>query len=89
MAGIGAKSPRYGPRLLGGWERFQAWRNARKSAVATFADSASTASASLSSALNAQTEGLAIIAAQIAIKRIAGEAAAKVQKAQATLDKLA
>jgi hypothetical protein len=75
--------------MLSGWERFQAWRNARKSAVGRFIADGQSASASLSTALIAQTRGHAELAAQAAIKRIANEAAAKVAQAQNTLDKLA
>lgn len=89
MASIGSKQPRYGPRMQSGWERFQAWRNARKSAVARFSAEATDASSALSAALISQTKGQAELAAQMALKRITTEAAAKVEKAQATLDKLA
>jgi hypothetical protein len=88
MPSIGAKQPRYGPRLLSGWERFQAWRNARKSAVTHFMSEGATASASLTAALNNQIAGEAKLAAQAAIKRIGNEAAGKVAKAQSVLDKL-
>jgi hypothetical protein len=86
--GIGSKQPRYGPRMLSGWERFQAWQNSRKHAVQGYLAANEEASAAFSAALINQVQGQAELATKAAIKRIAEEAAAKVAKAEAMIDKV-